>query len=64
MNPGVTADSTFSSGYSDIRPIFGEYYGDPKREEWTGAADPNRPDWYAEYMVAEEAETELFNESV
>jgi hypothetical protein len=29
FGPGVTTDSTLSCGYSDIRPIFGEYYGDP-----------------------------------
>jgi hypothetical protein len=29
LDPGVTTDSTLSCGYSDIRPIFGEYYGDP-----------------------------------
>jgi len=30
-----------------------------KREARTGEADPNWPDWYAEYMVAEQAGTEL-----
>jgi hypothetical protein len=28
-------------------------------EKRTGAADPNWPDWYAEYMAAEQAGTEL-----
>jgi hypothetical protein len=28
-------------------------------EKRTGQADPNWPDWYAEYMVAEETGTEL-----
>jgi len=30
-----------------------------KHEERTGKADPNWPDWYAKYMVAEQAGTEL-----
>jgi hypothetical protein len=30
-----------------------------KHEERTGEADPNRPDWYAEYMVRERAGEEL-----
>jgi catechol 2,3-dioxygenase-like lactoylglutathione lyase family enzyme len=30
-----------------------------KHEERIGEADPNWPDWYAEYMVAEQAGTEL-----
>jgi catechol 2,3-dioxygenase-like lactoylglutathione lyase family enzyme len=30
-----------------------------EREKRIGAADPNWPDWYAKYMVAEEAGTEL-----
>ena len=30
-----------------------------KHEERIGAADPNWPDWYAQYMVAEQAGTEL-----
>jgi catechol 2,3-dioxygenase-like lactoylglutathione lyase family enzyme len=30
-----------------------------KHEERTGQADPNWPDWYAEYMVAEQAGKEL-----
>ena len=30
-----------------------------EHEKRIGAADPNWPDWYAEYMVAEQAETEL-----
>jgi len=30
-----------------------------KHEQRIGKADPNWPDWYAAYMVAEEAGTEL-----
>ena len=30
-----------------------------QREKRTGEADANRPDWYARYMVAEQAGTEL-----
>jgi catechol 2,3-dioxygenase-like lactoylglutathione lyase family enzyme len=30
-----------------------------EHEKRTGAADPNWPDWYAAYMIAEEAEAEL-----
>ena len=30
-----------------------------KHEERIGAADPNWPDWYAEYMVREQAGEEL-----
>ncbi len=30
-----------------------------KHEERVGAADPNWPDWYAEYMVREQADEEL-----
>ena len=30
-----------------------------QREKRTGEADGNRPDWYARYMVAEQAGTEL-----
>ena len=30
-----------------------------EHEQRTGEADPNWPDWYATYMVAEQAGTEL-----
>ncbi|HEX6450871.1 MAG TPA: hypothetical protein VF060_15585 [Trebonia sp.] len=30
-----------------------------EHEKRTGAADPNWPDWYASYMAAEQAGTEL-----
>jgi len=30
-----------------------------EHEKRTGEADPNRPDWYAEYIVAESTGTEL-----
>jgi len=30
-----------------------------QREKRTGEADANRPDWFARYMVAEQAGTEL-----
>ena len=30
-----------------------------QHEERTGQADPDWPDWYAQYMVAEQAGTEL-----
>ena len=30
-----------------------------EHEKRTGEKDPNWPDWYAEYMVAEQAGTEL-----
>jgi hypothetical protein len=30
-----------------------------EHEKRTGAADPNWPDWYAAYMIAEQAGTEL-----
>ncbi|HEV8528600.1 MAG TPA: glyoxalase, partial [Actinomycetes bacterium] len=30
-----------------------------EHERRTGEADPNWPDWYAQYMVAEQAGTEL-----
>jgi hypothetical protein len=30
-----------------------------KREKRIGAADPNWPDWYAKYIAAEQAGTEL-----
>jgi len=30
-----------------------------EHEKRIGAADPNWPDWYARYMVAEQAGTEL-----
>ena len=30
-----------------------------EREARTGAEDPNWPDWYADYMVREQAGTEL-----
>ena len=30
-----------------------------EHEERTGETDPNRPDWYAEYLVAEQAGTQL-----
>jgi hypothetical protein len=32
---------------------------DGTHEKRIGTADPNWPDWYAEYMVAEQAGTEL-----
>ncbi|MFC0453345.1 hypothetical protein [Rhodococcus jostii] len=30
-----------------------------EHEKRTGTEDPNWPDWYAAYMIAEQAETEL-----
>ena len=33
-------------------------------EKRTGEADANRPDWYARYMVAEQAGTELPNQAM
>jgi hypothetical protein len=32
-----------------------------EHENLIGEADPNWPDWYADYMVAEQAGTELPN---
>jgi catechol 2,3-dioxygenase-like lactoylglutathione lyase family enzyme len=54
-----TGETTFASAAdlaSALRRVEAAHGDHEKR---TGAADPNWPDWYAAYMVAEQAGTEL-----
>jgi hypothetical protein len=56
LDPAATSFGSGSDLANAMRraaAAHGEY------EKRIGAADPNWPDWYAEYMVAEQAGTEL-----
>ncbi|PQP23868.1 glyoxalase [Rhodococcus opacus] len=53
--PTTTFDSTADLSGALIRAAIAH----GEHETRTGAADPNWPDWYAAYMVAEQAGTEL-----
>jgi len=56
IDPGATSFSSASDLAAALRRAE-EAHG--KHEKRIGAADPNWPDWYAGYMVAEQAGTDL-----
>jgi catechol 2,3-dioxygenase-like lactoylglutathione lyase family enzyme len=56
IDTGATSFSSASDLASALRRAAAAH---GKHEKRIGAADPNWPDWYAEYMVAEQAGTEL-----
>jgi catechol 2,3-dioxygenase-like lactoylglutathione lyase family enzyme len=56
VDPGATTFGSASDLASAMRRASAAHGEHEKR---IGAADPNWPDWYAEYMVAEQAGTEL-----
>jgi catechol 2,3-dioxygenase-like lactoylglutathione lyase family enzyme len=56
IDPGATSFSSASDLASALRRAAAAH---GQHEQRSGAADPNWPDWYAEYMVAEQAGTEL-----
>ena len=58
--PGrVAGDTTYASVGDLSQALRRAAAAHGKHEERTGEADPNWPDWYAKYMVAEQAGTEL-----
>ncbi len=56
VDPGVTSFSSASDLASALRRAAAAHGQHEKR---IGAADPNWPDWYAEYMVREQSGQEL-----
>jgi catechol 2,3-dioxygenase-like lactoylglutathione lyase family enzyme len=56
IDPGATSFGSASDVASALRRAAAAHGNHEKR---IGQADPNWPDWYAEYMVAEQAGTEL-----
>jgi predicted enzyme related to lactoylglutathione lyase len=56
VDPGVTAFTSVSDLASALRRAAAAHGQHEKR---IGAADPNWPDWYAEYMVREQSGEEL-----
>ena len=54
-----SATTTFASAKDLASALRRAEAAHGKHEERIGKADPNWPDWYAEYMVAEQAGTEL-----
>jgi catechol 2,3-dioxygenase-like lactoylglutathione lyase family enzyme len=56
IDTGVTSFGSASDLESALRRAAAAH---GKHEKRIGAADPNWPDWYAKYMVAEQAGTEL-----
>jgi catechol 2,3-dioxygenase-like lactoylglutathione lyase family enzyme len=58
--PGrVAGDTTFSSAHDLAQAMIRAATAHGKHEARTGKADPNWPDWYAEYMVREQSGEEL-----
>jgi MFS family permease len=57
--PGSDCSIQFGTGLTSAAPGSAQdlYHGE--HEKRIGAADANWPDWYARYMVAEQAGTEL-----
>ena len=53
------ATTTFSSAGDLASALRRAAAAHGEHEKWTGQADPNWPDWYAAYMVAEQAGAEL-----
>ena len=56
IDPGATSFGSASDLASALRRAAAAH---GKHEKRTGAADPNWPDWYAEYMVREQTGEEL-----
>jgi catechol 2,3-dioxygenase-like lactoylglutathione lyase family enzyme len=56
IEPGATTYSSTSDLASALRRAAAAHAGHEKR---TGEADPNWPDWYADYMVREQTGAEL-----
>jgi catechol 2,3-dioxygenase-like lactoylglutathione lyase family enzyme len=56
VDPGVTSFSSASDLASALRRAAAAH---GKHEKRIGEADPNWPDWYAKYMVAEQSGEEL-----
>jgi catechol 2,3-dioxygenase-like lactoylglutathione lyase family enzyme len=56
IDPGATSFGSASDLAAALRRAAAAH---GKHEKRIGEADPNWPDWYAEYMVAEQAGTEL-----
>jgi len=56
VDPGVTSFGSASDLASALRRAAAAH---GKHEQRIGAADPNWPDWYAKYMVAEQTGEEL-----
>ena len=54
----TTTATTFSSTTDLTSALIRAAIAHGEHEKRTGAADPNWPDWYAAYMVAEQAGTE------
>ncbi len=54
-----TAETSFASASDLASALRRASAAHGEHEERTGEADPNWPDWYAEYMVAEQAGEEL-----
>jgi len=58
--PGrVTGDTTYPSTGDLSQALRRAEAAHGEHEKRTGEADPNWPDWYAQYMVSEQAGTEL-----
>ena len=53
------ATTTFASAQDLANAMRRASAAHGEHEKRIGAADPNWPDWYAEYMVREQAGTEL-----
>jgi len=59
MSTTDTTATTFSSTADLTRALIRAAIAHGEHEKRNGAADPNWPDWYAAYMVAEQAGAEL-----
>ena len=58
--PGrVAGDTTYASAHDLAQAMIRAATAHGKHEARTGKADPNWPDWYAEYMVREQSGEEL-----
>jgi hypothetical protein len=58
--PGrVAGDTTYASVRDLAQAMIRAAKAHGKHESQTGKADPNWPDWYAEYMVREQSVKEL-----
>jgi hypothetical protein len=55
----VAGDTTYSSARDLAQAMVRAAAAHGKHEARTGKADPNWPDWYAEYMVREQSGQEL-----
>ncbi|MFC0449322.1 hypothetical protein [Rhodococcus jostii] len=55
----TTTATTFSSHRDLMNALLRAAIAHSEHEKRTGTEDPNWPDWYAAYMIAEQAGTEL-----